>query len=137
MVRKMNPKSLENLRMGHSPGRKPVYTQSKSRHGVTLTNDAWAGVQAIANRLEVSVSELLERIGRNQLTVMEPHTLEQPLSRVEDLQSGPTFEICQTPTVEREGLLIFTSVPEADAYPLENAVELIREERMAQLLNGI
>ena len=137
MVRKMNPKSLENLRMGQSPGRKPVYNQSKSRHGVTLTDDAWAGVQAIADRLGISVSELLERIGRNQLAVVEPHTPEQPSSKVENLQSGSTLQGYQTPTALAEGLLIFTSVPETDAYPLENAVALMREERMAQLLKGI
>lgn len=137
MARKMNPKSLENLRMGQSPGRKPVYTQSKSRHGVTLTSEAWAGVQALALRLGVSVSELLERIGRNQLAVVEPHTPEQPISIVENQKGEPTLQDYQTPTVEREGLLIFTSVPQLDAYPLENAVEVMRDTRMAQLLNGM
>jgi predicted RNA polymerase sigma factor len=137
MARKMNPKSLKNLRMGQFPGRKTIYSQSKSRHGVTLTDDAWAGIQAVSDRLGVSVSELLERIGRNQLVVVELHTPEQPLPRVEDLQSRPTLQDYQTPTIEREGLLIFTSLPEADTYPLENAVELMREERIAQLLNGM
>jgi len=137
MVRKMNPKSLENLTMGKSPGRKSVYTQSKHRHGVTLTDEAWAGVQAVAHTLGISVSELLERIGRHQLAVVEPNTPKPPLSRVEELQSGPTLQDYNTPTALAEGLLIFTSVPETDVYPLENAVTLMREERMAQLLNGM
>lgn len=136
MARKMNPKSLENLKKGQSPGRKTIYSKSKSRHGVTLTDDAWAGVQAIADRWGVSVSELLERIGRDQLAVVEPHAPEQPLSEVENLR-GHKMHDYQTPIVEQEGLLIFTSLPEADAYPLENAVELMREERMNQLLNGM
>lgn len=120
--------------MGQSPGRKTIY--SKSRHGVTLTDDAWAGVQAIAGQLGVSVSELLERIGRDQLAVVEPHAPEQPLPKVENPQ-GQTVQSYQTPTVEREGLIIFTSLPELEAYPLENAVELMREERTTQLLNGM
>lgn len=149
--------------MGQSPGHKTIYSKSKSRHGVTLTDDAWARMQAIANRLGVSVSELLERIGRNQLAVVEPHTPwveqdgttedrkisrdqlavvephapEQPLSKVQDLQSGASSLNYQTHTVEQEGLIIFTSLPEADAYSLENAVELMREERTTQLLNGM
>ncbi len=136
MARKMNPKSLENLKMGQSPGRKTIYSKSKSRHGVTLTDDAWARVQELADQLGVSVSEMLERIGRSQLTVVESHTPEQPLSKVGDLRGHETQDY-RTPIVEQEGLLIFTSLPEADAYPLENAVELMREERMNQLLNGM
>ena len=135
MTRKMHPRSLENLRMGKSPGRKPVYTQSKSRHGVTLTNDAWAGVQGIARKLGISVSELFERIGRNQLAVAEPHPSNQELSRVENSKSEPTQQDCQTPTVLVNGLLIFNSELETDAYPLENAVELMRSERIAQLID--
>lgn len=127
MARKMNPKSLKNLKMGQSPGRKTIYSQSKSRHGVTLTDDAWVGVQAIAVRLGVSVSEMLERIGRNQLAVMECHIPEQL----------PTLQDDQTPTALTDGILVFTSVPEVNACPLENAVELMREERMIQLLNGL
>ncbi len=53
MARKMNPKSLENLKMGQSPGRKTIYSKSKSRHGVTLTDDAWARVQELADQLGV------------------------------------------------------------------------------------
>jgi hypothetical protein len=137
MVRKMNPKSLENLRMGQSPGRKSVYTQSKHRHGVTLTDDAWGGVQAIAHELGVSVSELFERIGRNQLAVVEPHTSERILSRVENQKSEPIQQGDLTPTALTDGLLIFTSEPEANAYPLENSVYLTRENRMAKLLNSM
>lgn len=76
MARKMNPKSLENLKIGQSPGRKTIYSKSKRRHGVTLTDDAWARLQALFNRLGVSVSELLERIGRDQLAVVEPRAPE-------------------------------------------------------------
>jgi hypothetical protein len=77
MHRKINPKSLENLRMGQSPGRKTAYDAPKHPHGVSLTDEAWQGLRNTAQSVgTLSVSELLERLGRGQLTIVEVNTMD-------------------------------------------------------------
>jgi hypothetical protein len=77
MPRKINPKSLENLRMGQSPGRKQSYDAPKHPHGVSLTDEAWQGLHVAAQSVGTfSVSELLERLGRGQLVIVEVNKMD-------------------------------------------------------------
>ncbi len=90
MPRKINPKSLENLNWKHglkSPGRKTAYAEAKSRHGVTLTEAGWFGLQQTAQKLNLSVSELFERVGRGQLTVVDLEELEDQLDLQDALEA--------------------------------------------------
>jgi hypothetical protein len=74
--RKVNPESLKNLRPGESPGRTPIHDARKNRHGVSLTDEGWQGVEKTAKGLGYSISELLEQIGRGKLAVLGVDALE-------------------------------------------------------------
>lgn len=90
MPRKINPKSLDNLNWKHglkSPGRRNTYDEAKGRHGVTLTETGWAGVQATAQKFNLSVSELFERVGRGQLKVVDLEELEDQLDLQDALEA--------------------------------------------------
>ncbi len=65
--RKINPKSLENLT---HEGRPPAYDEPKEGHQVSVTTTGWAGFRSIADQLDISVSELIERFGRGQLVAV-------------------------------------------------------------------
>ena len=54
---------------------------------LTLTDEAWAGVQSVANTLGISVSELLERVARGQLVVVDPEELEDSLDLQDALEA--------------------------------------------------
>lgn len=58
----MHPKSLENLT--YHEGRPLTYGEPKKRREVSVTDTGWMGVKAFARARGLSVSELLERIGR-------------------------------------------------------------------------
>lgn len=77
----MNPNSLANL---SREGRPAAYDEPKKLHRLTVTATGWDGVQAIALELGLSVSELLERLGRKQLAVVDIGELEDRL----DLQDA-------------------------------------------------
>jgi putative heme iron utilization protein len=49
-----------------------------------LSNEGWAGIQRIAAQFNLSVSELLEQLGRGLLVVVDAETLEDYL----DLQDA-------------------------------------------------
>jgi hypothetical protein len=66
-------------------------SKSKSRHGVTLMDEGWNGVQFVAKSLGVSVSELLERVGRRQLVVMDSEELEDLLDTIDGLEGLPPW----------------------------------------------
>lgn len=74
--RKINPKSLQNLRPGQSPGRTTLHESTKNRHGVSLTDEGWSGVQEAAKKYGYSVSEFLEQIGRGNLAILELEAIE-------------------------------------------------------------
>ena len=57
-----HPRSRKNLRP-----RKPTYGQNKVRKDVYVTPDGWNGLKEVAEKHEVSVSELVERIGRGMI----------------------------------------------------------------------
>lgn len=65
--RKFNPKSLENLT---HEGRPPAYDEPKEGHSVSVTATGWMGFCSIADQLDISVSELIERFGRGQLVAV-------------------------------------------------------------------
>ena len=61
----INPKSLANLQPGQS---NPLYDELKKQRSVTLTETGWIEVKKIAKeKFGVSVSELLEQVGRGKL----------------------------------------------------------------------
>ena len=64
-----NPKSLKNLtRAGE--GRPRKYSEPKKQRSVSVTDLAWQNTKNIAkNELNLSMSELIEQIGRGKLVI--------------------------------------------------------------------
>jgi hypothetical protein len=67
----------------------------KTRYEVTLSQDAWDGVETIARKFNLSVSELFEQVGSGLLAIVDPEDLED----IEDfldlqvsLDAEPTLE---------------------------------------------
>lgn len=71
----LNPKSLENLT---HDGRPPKYGEKKKVRRLTVTEEGWQGVSEIASAYDLSVSEILELVGRGELVLVK---LQQVLSR--------------------------------------------------------
>lgn len=46
---------------------------------LTLTDEGWAGVQSVAEKFNLSVSELLEQVGSRELAVVDLEELEDYL----------------------------------------------------------
>lgn len=69
---KVKPNSLANLQLGRRPGhgRTLVYNQPKKKHGITITDEGWQGLETLAQQANTSISELLEQIGRGYLSVV-------------------------------------------------------------------
>jgi hypothetical protein len=53
-----------------------MHDAAKNRHGVSLTDEGWLGVQETAKGLGYSISEFLEQIGRGKLAVLSSDALE-------------------------------------------------------------
>ena len=49
----------------------------KNRHTVTVSDEGWEGVKNVAEGLELSVSELLEKIGSGELAVLDDDEIER------------------------------------------------------------
>jgi hypothetical protein len=80
-----NPKSLANL---IHQGRPLAVGEKKKEHTVTVSQTGWEGTQAILQSLGCSsISELLEKLGRKQLTVVDLETLEDLLDLKEATQA--------------------------------------------------
>lgn len=107
--RKINPKSLKNLRPGESPGRTTLHDSAKNRHGVSLTDEGWSGVQEAAKKYGYSVSEFLEQIGRGNLAILE-------LEAIEAFQDA--LDLAEAQTAIAEARLV-------GARPLENVLSEI------------
>lgn len=73
----ISSKSLENLKLGRRKGhgRTQDYEQPKKQHGITVTDLGWEGLESLAEKAGVSISELLERIGRGLLSVSDTKEL--------------------------------------------------------------
>lgn len=59
---------------------------AKNSHQVTLTDEAWSGLQSIAESLGFSVSELLEKVGCSQMVVLDSEELEDLLDTIDGLE---------------------------------------------------
>jgi hypothetical protein len=71
-MRKMNPKSLENLQ---HEGRPLLHGEPKRTREVSVTQTGWDGAKQLAQSVGAnSVSELIERLGRGgySLTEIQP-----------------------------------------------------------------
>ncbi|ACK74006.1 conserved hypothetical protein (plasmid) [Gloeothece citriformis PCC 7424] len=67
--RQMHEKSLANLELG---GRKPDYEEAKKRRNISLTDKGWDNLLVIAHKYHCrSVSELMEKIGRQEIKIEE------------------------------------------------------------------
>ena len=53
-----------------------------------LTDEGWTGLKQVAAKFHLSVSELLEQLGRGSLAIVDPETLEDYL----DLQDALAAE---------------------------------------------
>lgn len=63
-----NPETLKNLKP-----RSPIYDELKRDRRLTVTETGWAGCKEVAEILGLSgVSEILEKLGRDELTISEP-----------------------------------------------------------------
>jgi len=85
-----NPNSLKNL---IHQGRPLAVGEKKKERTVTVSQTGWEGTQAILQSLGCSsVSELLEKLGRKQLTVVDLDALEDQLDLKEAIQAEATLE---------------------------------------------
>ncbi|UFP93238.1 hypothetical protein [Gloeobacter morelensis] len=73
MPRGVSPDSLRNLRP-----RSRFYGEPKKTREVSVTETGWRGVRALAASLDLSVSELLERLGRDRRLLDGAGELEYP-----------------------------------------------------------
>ena len=65
-----NPNSLANLTTGRG-GRKSAFGAQKKQRYLTITDEGWEGAKKIAIAAGCSsVSELLEKLGREQVKVL-------------------------------------------------------------------
>ncbi|MBD1810065.1 hypothetical protein H6F98_32135 [Microcoleus sp. FACHB-SPT15] len=60
---------------------------TKTRYEVTLTQEAWAGVETAAKKLNLSVSELFEQIGCGLLEIVKPEDIEDYLDWQDALEA--------------------------------------------------
>ncbi|KOP23409.1 hypothetical protein AMR41_26305 [Hapalosiphon sp. MRB220] len=63
----VNSRSLENLQ----PGGQPRYDQPKRARNVSTTDTAWMGLKELAYDREISLAELLERLGRGIIKLQD------------------------------------------------------------------
>jgi len=66
MKQKIHPNSLANLTRD---GRPQNYEEPKKIRSVSVTTTGWDGLKAIAQTMGISTSELLEKLGRGELTI--------------------------------------------------------------------
>jgi hypothetical protein len=62
----VNPNSIANLT---HEGRPRTYGEKKETHNISVTPTGWGGISKIAQVFGISVSELVEQLGRNILRV--------------------------------------------------------------------
>jgi hypothetical protein len=79
--KRVNPKSLENLT---HEGRPTTHGEKKVTHNISVTPTGWSGVLNIARAFGVSVSELIEQVGRQKLKVDQ--NLQPPVSDSEKMK---------------------------------------------------
>lgn len=72
MTKPRHPNSLKNLT---HEGRPLTYGEAKHPHRLSVTDTGWNNVLSIVKGLGISVSELIEQIGRGRLAVIDTDTL--------------------------------------------------------------
>lgn len=74
---KINPNSLENLKLGRRKGhgRTQDYEEPKRKRGISVTDRGWSGLETFAGEVDISVSELLERVGRGIFSIIDAEAL--------------------------------------------------------------
>ncbi len=60
---------------------------TKTRYEITLTQEAWTGVETIAAKFNLSVSELFEKVGCKILAIVDPEDLEDYLDLQDALEA--------------------------------------------------
>ncbi|WP_353961708.1 ribbon-helix-helix domain-containing protein [Laspinema olomoucense] len=59
--------------MRKNPGGRPsLYDRPKTRTTISISIEGLEGLDVLANSLDLSRSELVERIGRGELTIVSP-----------------------------------------------------------------
>ncbi len=64
-----------------------INSETKQTYEITLSNESWAGVQSLAEKLNLSVSELFEQVGRGQLVVCNAEKIEDLLDTIDGLEA--------------------------------------------------
>ena len=78
MKQKIHPNSLANLTRD---GRPLTYEEPKKIRSVSVTSTGWSGLQKTAQALGLSISELIEQLGRGDL-VVSPATKRDAVNEV-------------------------------------------------------
>lgn len=65
----VHPNSLSNLKHEGRPLKRGTY---KKHRRLSVTDEGWQGCQQIAEDLGISVSEILESLGRGELILSRP-----------------------------------------------------------------
>jgi hypothetical protein len=65
-----------NVQLGGEATRVNSMNSSKTRYEVTLSQEAWAGVETVAQKFNLSVSEFFERIGHGRFAIVDPEEVE-------------------------------------------------------------
>ncbi len=93
---KLNPNSLKNLT--HHEGRPLAVGEKKKERTVTVSQTGWEGTKALLQAVGCSsVSELLEKLGRKQLSVVDLESLEDQLDLKEAIQAEADPQNQQAP----------------------------------------
>ncbi|MDJ0715797.1 MAG: hypothetical protein QNJ54_16450 [Prochloraceae cyanobacterium] len=65
----VHPKSLENLNRDGRPLKRGT---NKKHRRLSVTEEGWEGCQKLSKELGISVSEILEALGREELILARP-----------------------------------------------------------------
>lgn len=77
----LHPNSLANLKLG---GGEPRYEEPKKQRNIQVTSAGWEGFRTIAKERGLSLSELIEQIGRRKITLAdtEEQRRKQPTAKL-------------------------------------------------------
>lgn len=71
---------MESCQQTKKAGRSPIHKETKERVNMSLTPTARDGLDFLATSLEISRSELIERIGRGLIPLAVPQFYQFPVS---------------------------------------------------------
>ncbi len=67
----------------------------KTHYEITLSHEALAGVEIVAKKLNLSVSELLEGVGSGRLAIVDPEEIEDIEDYLERQIAMSAAQFCQ------------------------------------------